>query len=57
VVTGEFLDGVELVALLSDLVAVPPELRTDVLEEPPVPLLDGRVELFELRDGVATGRA
>jgi hypothetical protein len=56
VVTEELLDGVEFVTP-DCLVVVPSELRTDVPDELLVPLLDGRVELLELLDGVETGLA
>jgi uncharacterized membrane protein YqjE len=58
-VVDELRDDVEPVTLVPDcLVVVFPEFCTDVFDELLVPLPDdGRVELFELRDGVTLGRA
>jgi hypothetical protein len=59
VVVVELREGVELVALLLDcrVVVVSFELLDGVLDELLVTLLEGRVELVELLDGVDIGRA
>jgi hypothetical protein len=58
VVADEFLDEVEFVTLLPDcLVVVSLETLDGVLDEVLVPLLEGRVELFEVLDDVDTGLA